>query len=208
MVQRCLIVRREEGIPLRNKMDQEIVSAINRELFHPKALAHIWIVNAKRNARGRNTAITQQKAMPAMALICRDVIIIAARTVGSGIIDIEENKSWERLTIDAVPLARYMGKGTECLEKMRDEIHAVNEGVAIPVQVLWLVSPHNIRERRQKGDITAWSVVFIVKGSKVAGSLLKDGFNTAVWWENTFLTTTATRLGRGLSHGGCREIQG
>jgi len=29
-----------------------------------------------------------------------------------------------------------------------------------------------------------------------------------VWRENPFLTTTATQLGRGLSDGGCTEIQG
>jgi len=29
-----------------------------------------------------------------------------------------------------------------------------------------------------------------------------------LWWENLFLTTTATKLGRGLSDGGCAEIQG
>jgi len=30
----------------------------------------------------------------------------------------------------------------------------------------------------------------------------------SVWRENPFLTTTATQLGRGLSYGGCTEIQG
>jgi len=29
-----------------------------------------------------------------------------------------------------------------------------------------------------------------------------------VWRENQFFTTTATQLGRGLSDGGCTEIQG
>jgi hypothetical protein len=61
-----------------------------------------------------------------------------------------------------------MGKGTEGLQKMRDEIHAEKEGVMVPVQVRWLVSPHSIKERRQKAEISASSVVFVVQGSKVA----------------------------------------
>jgi hypothetical protein len=35
---------------------------------------------------------------------------------------------------------------------------------------------------------------------------LKSGH--ALWRENPFLTTTATQLDRGLSYGGCTEIQG
>jgi hypothetical protein len=41
MAERCLILRRDECVPLSNKMDQEIASAIHRALFHQKALAHI-----------------------------------------------------------------------------------------------------------------------------------------------------------------------
>jgi len=91
-------------------MDQQIASAINRALFHQMALAHIRIMNAKRNARGTIMAMTDQNATVAMALIYQDVIITAARTVDTGVIDIEENKSWERLKIHALPLMRYMRK--------------------------------------------------------------------------------------------------
>jgi hypothetical protein len=67
--------------------------------------------------------------------------------VEKGLIDIEENESWERLTVRAVPLMRYMGEGTEGLENMLDEIDAENEEVLITIQVRWLVDPHSIRER-------------------------------------------------------------
>jgi hypothetical protein len=49
----------------------------------------------------------------------------------------------------------------------------------IPTHVRWLANPHTIRERRQKGEIAASSVVFVVKGSKVAQSLVKKGIKVA-----------------------------
>jgi hypothetical protein len=202
MAQRRLILRRDEGVPLPNKMDQEIASAINRALFHQKAPAHIRIMNAKNNARGTITAITHQNATAAMALIYRDVIITAARTVDNGVIDVEENESWERFKIHTVPLVRYMGKATEGLQKMRDEIHAENEGVTVPVQVRWLASPHSIEERRQKGEISASSVVFVVKGSKVVRRLVKEGIKVAGVWYRVEPFTHSGPEGRG-EHG-CR----
>ena len=120
MVERRLILRRDKSVPLSNKMDQEIASAINRALFHQKAPPHIRIMNAKRNATGAITAITQQNATAEMALQYRDIIITAAWRVDKGVVDIEENESWERLKIRAVPLVRYMGTGMEGLQKMRE----------------------------------------------------------------------------------------
>jgi hypothetical protein len=94
MAERRLILRRDEGVPPPNKMDQEIASAINRVLFHQKAPAPIRIMIAKRNVSGMITAITQQNATAVMALIYRDVIITAAHTVDKGVIDVEDNESW------------------------------------------------------------------------------------------------------------------
>ena len=53
---------------------------------------------------------------------------------------------------------------------MREEFEAENEGIAITAQVQWLANPRTIRERRQTGEIAASSVVFVVKGNKVARS--------------------------------------
>jgi hypothetical protein len=36
---------------------------------------------------------------------------------------------------------------------------------------------------------------------------VKISAGSPVWWENPFLNTTATHLGRGPSDGGCTEIQ-
>jgi hypothetical protein len=41
-----------------------------------------------------------------MSLQYRVIIITAARTVHKGVVDVEENESWERLKIHALPLVR------------------------------------------------------------------------------------------------------
>jgi hypothetical protein len=72
-----------------------------------------------------------------------------------------------------------MGKGTEGLQKMQEEFEAENKGLAIPAQVWWLANHPTIRERRQNGEIAASLVVFVLKGIKVAQSLVKMGIEAA-----------------------------
>jgi len=148
MAERRLILRTDESVPLSNKMDQEIASAINRALFHQKAPAQIRIMSAKRNAKGAITPITHPNATAEMALQYRDIIITAARTVDKGVVDVEENESWEMLKIHIIPLIRYLGKGTEGLPKIQEEFEADTEGIVIATQVRWLANPCAIRERR------------------------------------------------------------
>ena len=138
---RRIILRRLENVPLPNKIHQEIASAISRALFHQQALAHIRIMNTRRNAEGAITAITHQNGTAEMALQSCDIIIAAARTFDKGVTDVEENDSWGKLKIHAVPRVRFMGNGTERLQKMRDEFKAENEGVAFPAQVQWWAKP-------------------------------------------------------------------
>jgi hypothetical protein len=118
VVDRRMIQRRDENMPLPNKMVQEIVSSINRALFHRQTPAHIRIMNARRNAKGAIMAITYQSTTAEMALRYCDSIITLARTVNKGVVDVEENESWESEKINAVPFIRYMGKGAEGLDKM------------------------------------------------------------------------------------------
>jgi hypothetical protein len=173
MAERCLIIRRDKSVPLSNKMDQEIASAINSALFHQKALAHMRIMNTKRNAKGAITVITHLNATAEMALQYRDIIITVARTVDKGVVDIQENKSWEWPKIHQVPLVRYMGRGTEGRQKLQEVFEAENEGIVIPTQIWWLANPLTVREMRQNGEISMSSVVFVVKGSRVAQSAVK-----------------------------------
>jgi hypothetical protein len=163
-------------------MDQAIASAINRAYYQQQALAHIRITNARRNAKGAMTAITHQNATAEMAMQYCDIIITAGRTMDRGVEDVQEHEIWERLQVHAVPLMRYMGKGKEGLQKMREEFEVENKGIAIPTVVQWMANPPTNRERRQNREITALSVVFVVKGSMLAKSLIKKGIKAAGVW--------------------------
>jgi len=101
-------------------------AAINRALFHQRALAHSRIVNVKSNVKRAITALTHPNATAEMAQQYRDISITGARTVDKGVVDVEENESCERLKIHPVPLIRYMWKGTQGLQKMREEFEAEN----------------------------------------------------------------------------------
>jgi len=188
---RCLILGRDQSVPLSNIMDHEIASAKNRALFHQKAPAHVRIMNAKWNARAAITAITHPNATAEMAIGYRDIIITAARTVARGVADVEEIKTWERLMIHEVALVRYMGKGTEGLQKLREEFEQEDEGIAIPTMVQWLAKPRSIRERRLTGEIAASSAVFVIKGRRLAQSLIKKGIKGAGMWYRVEAFTNA-----------------
>jgi hypothetical protein len=125
---------------------------------------------------------SDQNATAAMALTYREVIINAARTVDKGVIDVEENESRDMLKVHAVPLVRYIGKDTEGLPKMREEIHAEYEGVVIPLQVRWLANHHSIMDTRPRREISAFYVVFVVMGDKVVRRLIKAGVKAAEEW--------------------------
>ena len=178
-------------MPLPNKMDQQIASAINRALFHQQAPAHIRMMNARRNANGAITALTLQNATAEMAMQYRDIIITAASTVDRGVVDVEENETWKRLKIHAVPLVRYIGNGTEGLQKMPKEFEAENKDIVIPTQEQWLANPRTIRVRRQNGEIAPSSVVFVVKGSRLVQSLIKKGIRAAGVWYRVEAFTNA-----------------
>jgi hypothetical protein len=175
MVDRRLILRRDESIPLPRKMDEDITSAVNRALFRYQAPAHVWNMNLRRNTKGKIASITHQNAKAEIAFLYRDNIIKASRSVDKGIIDLEGNESLERLTIDTVPLVRYMGKGTQALHNVRIAIQAENEGVAIPAQLRWLSNAGIIRQRELRGENRASTVVFIVRRKKVAQRLVNKG---------------------------------
>jgi len=65
---------------------------------------------------------------------------------------------------------------------MRQGSEAENEGRAIPTQVRWPANPRTIRERRQNREIAAPSVVWVVKGSSLAKSVIKKGIKAGGVW--------------------------
>jgi len=139
-------------------------------------------MNTKTNAKGAITAITHANATSELGLQYSDPIIPAARTVDKGVVDVKENESWEWLKIHTVLLIRYMGNGTEGPQMMRDEFEAENKGIVIPTQVRWLANARAIMERRQNGEMAVSLVVFVIKGSKVAQTLVEKGIKEAGVW--------------------------
>jgi len=203
MAESCLLLRRDESIPLSNNMDQEIVPAINRALLHPKTPAHIWIMSTKRNAKCEMIAITHLNAPAEMPLQYRDIIIMALMMVDIVVIDVEENESSERLKIHTVTLRQYMGKGTQGLQKMQEEFEAHNEGIVITTKVRWLANHRNIKERWQNREIAASSVVFILQQSKMSQSIVKKGIKAAGLWDHLEMYTNHRPVSRGeiaISH--------
>jgi hypothetical protein len=74
---------------------------------------------------------------------------------------------------------RYLGKATEGLQMMREEIQTHNKGVTIPAQVRSLSNPHTIMEREQRREIKASFLVFMVKGKQVAQKLVSKEVTAA-----------------------------
>jgi hypothetical protein len=68
MAERRPIIRRCEGVPLRNKMDQEIASAINSTQFHQMAPALIQTMNVNRDTKCTIMAITHHNSTAAMVV--------------------------------------------------------------------------------------------------------------------------------------------
>jgi hypothetical protein len=71
MSEKRLILRKDEGVPLRNKMNQETASAFNIQLCQQNAPAFIRVMNVKKNAQGVITPVTNQNTKAVMALAYR-----------------------------------------------------------------------------------------------------------------------------------------
>jgi len=177
-------------VPLPNQMDKEITSAINRVFFNQQPQPHIRTMKARRNAKSVIAAVRHQNATAEMGMQYPGTVITAARTVNSGVVDVEENEIRERLKIHAVPLVWYMGKGAEGLQTMGEKFEAENEGIVNPTQVRWLETHRSISERSQNREIAFSSIVFIVKRCKVAQSFIKKGIR----WRECGIKSSRSRM--------------
>jgi hypothetical protein len=65
---------------------------------------------------------------------------------------------------------------------MPEEFEVENTCRLIPTQVRRLANPCTRRDRKQKGEITSMSVVFVIMGSKVAQSLVKKAIKAGRVW--------------------------
>jgi hypothetical protein len=89
----------------------------------------------KKECQGHNNWNHSPKHNGRDGFLYRDIIIKAARSFDDGILDVERNESWERLKILTVPQVMYMGKGTEGLQQVREDILAEHKGVMIPAEL-------------------------------------------------------------------------
>ena len=175
MEQRRFAFVRDNGISTARCQPADIQSAINRALYQERVPHCVRVQEVRRNDRGTITGATIPTASAEMLLNYRDTVIRAARTQDAGIVGVELNEIWKRVKIHGIPLARYVGKGTHGTEKLREEIEAENEGVTIPLAVIWLGKLADIKARAMRGEISASSITFVVRGEGVANRLIKNG---------------------------------
>ena len=64
------------------------------------------------------------------------------------------------------------------LEKLRQELQAENEGVVLPLAINWIGGLKDVQKKKAE-EKKASSVVFAVKGSKMAEKVLKGGLRVA-----------------------------
>ena len=179
MEKRRVTFKRDNGLPLSQKKDLDISSEVNRALFEAKVPHFVRIHGVTKNTRGCLSTITTPGATAEMLIRYREIVIKAARKVDAGILDIETNELWDRVKMHGVIFDRYLGKKTGGgLEKLRHEIQAENEGVVLPLAISWIGGPKDVQKKKIEGK-KASSVVFAVKGSKMAERVLKGGLRVA-----------------------------
>jgi len=179
MEERRVTFKRDNGLPLSQKKDLDISSEVNRALFEAKVPHFVRIQGVTKNARGCLSTITTPAATAEMLIRYREIVIKAARKVDAGIVDIETNELWEKVTMHGDNFDRYLGKKTGGgLEKLRQELQAKNEGVVLPLAISWIGGPKEVQKKKVEGK-KALSVVFAVKGSKMGEKVLKGGLSAA-----------------------------
>jgi len=179
MEKRRVTFKRDNGLPLSQKKDLDISSEVNRALFEAKVPHFVRIQGVTKNTRGCLSTITTPTSTAEKLIRYREIVIKAARKVDAGIVDIETNELWERVKMHGVNFDRYLGKKTGGgLEKLRQELQAENEGVVLPLAINWIGGPKDVQKKKAEGK-KASSVVFAVKGSKMAEKVLKGGLRAA-----------------------------
>jgi len=179
MEKRRVTFKRDNGLPLSQKKDLDISSEVNRALFEAKVPHFVRIQGVTKNTRGCLSTITTPGATAEMLIRYREIVIKAARKVDAGIVDIETNELWERVKMHGVNFDRYLGKKTGGgLEKLRQELQAENEGVVLPLAINWIGGRKDVQKKKAEGK-KASSVVFAVRGSKMAEKVLKGGLRAA-----------------------------
>jgi hypothetical protein len=147
MDKRRMVFLWDQTLPPACRTGEDYQSEINRALLKAGAPHWIRIREVKRNDKGTITGMSTEMGTVDNLRKYEAVVIKAARIVDRGIIGFEENEAWQRLKIHGVPLNRYVRRGTNGLEKLREEIQAENAGVTIPMAARWLGRVPQLKER-------------------------------------------------------------
>jgi hypothetical protein len=177
---RKIILPRDGVTPHPGGNVRAILSEINRALLKAGVPDHIRLWDLHRNAKGVLTAITRKESNARQFLFFKDMILMAARKVDPGIINVQSNETWAKLKIHGVPLDQY-GPHMDAhgLQTLREDIEAENPGVVIPVALRWVGSPRRIMERYDLGEIRGATVMFAVQDKQAAERLLSTGLRAA-----------------------------
>jgi hypothetical protein len=175
-VARRIVFSRDPCIKASPKPDQEFTAAINNCLYLKNAPQFHCVVKVARNAKGTITATTVPgvDATTLLHLYCNE-ILNAIWEVDRGVTDVKELDKWVHLKVHGIPLNRFMGRGTQGVQKLQLEIQANHEGVEVLPGIHWLGKAGSIKERYQRGDIQCSSSVFSVKGTPAAQLLMAQG---------------------------------
>lgn len=101
-----------------------------------------------------------------------NMLIWAAKSVDEKVIGIETHERWERLKVDGMSLARYLGDGK--MELLRREIES-STGIELKTQPRWLISEARLEERLESGSERGSAIVITVGNSSEASKLCSKG---------------------------------
>ena len=111
----------------------------------------------KRGGKYRGSTSPTSCASPLLEFY--NVAIRAARSADPGVTGLEARESWWWAKAHAIPVARYLGRGSNGTETLRRELEAENEGVRIPSTIRWLCGVQSVKTRQGERTISALSVV-------------------------------------------------
>jgi hypothetical protein len=171
-----IIFSRDPSIKASPKPDQEFMAAINNCLYLKNAPQFHRVAKVTRNAKGTITATTVPGVDATMLLhLYHNEILNAIREVDRGVTNVKELDKWVHLKVYGIPLNRFMGRGTQGVQKLQLEIQANHKGVEVLPGICWLGKAGSIKERYQRGDIQCSSAVSSVKGTPAAQLLMATG---------------------------------
>lgn len=107
-----------------------VQAAVNRALHQEGASVRTQDFFLTRGGKYRGS--TSPTSCASQLLEFRAVAIRAARSADPAVTDLEARESWWWAKAHAIPVARYLGRGSNGTETLRKKLEAENEGIRIP----------------------------------------------------------------------------